>query len=97
MHSKNIIAPQGIPTMLCFLGAHVASKRYFLNQKTQQCMENYFHTEGLELREHRIMSNAIPVFIFLFSLLIGFQLWIAVTIAILLFGGLEMWISYRFQ
>lgn len=97
IHSKNFIAPTSIMVILCYLITRFLLKSYFFDEQLQEKMDDYYCKDSIDLKVHRILPDALTFFIITFAILIGFGVWLAVIICLILLFALELWIRFRFD
>lgn len=97
VHSKNFTTPTAILFILSYITTRIILKWYFINDKLQQELGEYYKKEDLSLKVHRVLPDSLTFFLIFFSLFIGFGVWVGVAICAFLLLGLELWIRSRFQ
>ncbi|TKB53343.1 hypothetical protein [Ferrimonas aestuarii] len=97
VHSKNFIAPTSILFLVIYMLTSKVLKNYFINDETQRKLEEFYQSEGLIQREHRMIPECLTFFLILFAIFITFGVWLGVSAFLALLVTLELWIQSRFK
>ncbi|WP_409424628.1 MULTISPECIES: hypothetical protein [unclassified Pseudoalteromonas] len=97
VHSKNFTTPTAILFVVSYITTRIILKWYFINDKLQQELDEYYKKEDLSFKVHRVLPDSLTFFLIFFSFFIGFGVWVGVAICAFLLLGLELWIRSRFQ
>lgn len=96
VHSKNFIAPTVFFAIASYFVTRVCLKKYFYRKEFQAVLDNYFGKEEPTQKVHRILPDALTLFLILFSIFLVVGFLPGIIFCLLVIACLEAWVRKRF-